>query len=274
MKKLFIAVLFLGFGFGLKAQTIITFYTNLGSFEVELYDTIVPITTQNIKDLVNAKYYDGVIFHRIISNFVIQGGDPTGTGSGGPGYTIQDEFDSTLSNTVKTLSMANSGPNTGGSQFFINLKNNVFLDYDKAPLSSAHPVFGIVISGWDTVEMIEAVPVNGNDRPVPDVVMDSVRVTQIPLSTPQIAQNKIRLSVFPNPVNNASILAIESKVGLAANVQIMNLSGVVIQSKTIQLSKGFNSIPLNNLSINKLPKGMYLISVSSKDFVRYIKIQN
>ena len=130
MKKI---ILYLVFTFGIVqasvSQTVVTFFTNMGSFEVELYDTLMPITAGNFKSLVEDEYYDGVIFHRIISNFVIQGGDPTGTGSGGPGYTIPDEFDSTLSNLVKTLSMANAGPNTGGSQFFINTKNNTFLDF-------------------------------------------------------------------------------------------------------------------------------------------------
>ena len=183
MKKILLSIVFtLSIAGSLSAQTIVTFYTTLGSFEVELYDTLQPITAGNFKTLVNAKFYDGVIFHRIISNFVIQGGDPTGTGTGGPGYSIPDEFDSTLSNIKKTLSMANSGPNTGGSQFFINTKNNTFLDFDKPPLTSKHPVFGIVISGWDTVEMIESVQVNGNNRPLTDVVMDSIRVTQFPLS--------------------------------------------------------------------------------------------
>jgi len=158
------------------SQSKANFYTNYGTFQVILYDTLAPITAGNFISLIDDKFYDGVIFHRIIDDFVIQGGDPTGTGSGGPGYTIEDEFGEGLSNIETTLSMANSGPNTGGSQFFINTVDNTFLDHDQSPLSSAHPVFGIVIKNWHIVETIENVPVDGNDRPIDDVIMDSIRI--------------------------------------------------------------------------------------------------
>ena len=111
----------------LTAQTKVNFYTTKGNFVVTLEDTLAPITAGNFKKLVKEKYYDGVIFHRIIQNFVIQGGD----GAAGK-LAIQDEFHPNLSNLQWTLSMANSGPNTGTTQFFINLKDNTFLDYDKA----------------------------------------------------------------------------------------------------------------------------------------------
>ncbi|MFT4754275.1 MAG: peptidylprolyl isomerase [Salibacteraceae bacterium] len=273
MKKLVIGILFLGFGFGLKAQTIVTFYTNMGSFEVELYDSIMPITTDNIKTLVNDKYYDGVIFHRIMNNFVIQGGDPTGTGSGGPGYSIQDEFDSTLSNVVKTLSMANSGPNTGGSQFFINMKNNIFLDYDKAPLTSAHPVFGIVISGWDTVEMIEAVPVNGSDRPLTDVVMDSVRVTQFPLAVFALNNHGFALEVYPNPVTENSYLSVKVPKNTTAQIQVTSMNGAVLYSQTKVMSQGINTWELSEFNFQQFTRGMYLVTVRSAEFIQYVKVK-
>src|SRR5688572_13012156 len=120
------------------AQTQITFYTNKGIFVAEMYDTLQPITAGNFISLVKKKFYDGIIFHRVIDKFMIQGGDPTGAGSGGPGYTIKDEFHPATSNIQTTLAMANSGPNTGGSQFFINLIDNTRLD-------PKHPVFGKVI---------------------------------------------------------------------------------------------------------------------------------
>jgi peptidylprolyl isomerase len=103
--------------------------TNQGDIVIELYDEM-PITAGNFKKLVQEKFYDGVIFHRVIDSFMIQGGDPTGTGMGGPGYKIKDEFTKTDldKNNRGTISMANAGPNTGGSQFFINLVNNNFLD--------------------------------------------------------------------------------------------------------------------------------------------------
>ena len=149
MKRIFIFLSILTFSCEMViAQTEVTFYTNQGNFIVELYDGSMPITTGNFKSLVNAKFYDGVIFHRVINNFMIQGGDPTGTGSGGPGYTIADEFVTGLSNIQKTISMANSGPNTGGSQFFITLEATPHLD-------GKHAVFGEVISGMEVVTSIE-----------------------------------------------------------------------------------------------------------------------
>src|SRR3989344_6498005 len=108
--------------------------TTLGEIIIEL-EPDMPITAGNFKSLVEKKFYDGVIFHRVIDGFMIQGGDPTGTGTGGPGYNIKDEFGKANRNNRGTISMANSGPNTGGSQFFINLVNNNFLD-------NKHPVFG------------------------------------------------------------------------------------------------------------------------------------
>ena len=143
--------------------------TNHGDIVIELYSDM-PITAGNFQKLVEDGFYDGVIFHRIIPNFMIQGGDPTGTGSGGPGYQIKDEFVEGRSNLPMTLSMANSGPGSGGSQFFINLVDNSFLDFDKQPLSSKHPVFGEVIEGQDIVKKIAGVETS-RDRPLDDVVI-------------------------------------------------------------------------------------------------------
>ena len=142
--------------------------TNQGDIIIELYSDM-PITAGNFEKLVREGFYDGVIFHRIILDFMIQGGDPTGTGTGGPGYSIDDEFVPGRSNVKGTLSMANSGPNSGGSQFFINLKDNTFLDFDKEPLSSKHPVFGEVVEGMDIVDKIGLMAVDGNDKPLEEV---------------------------------------------------------------------------------------------------------
>lgn len=157
--------------FNSKSQTQVDFYTNYGDFRVELYDSIVPITTSNFINLVSANFYDGSLFHRVIKNFMIQGGDVSP-----PPPPIPDEFDSTLSNIQKTISMANSGPNTGTCQFFINLVDNTYLDFDKPPFTSKHPVFGITISGFNIVEDIGDVQTNFNDVPYIDVIMDSVRI--------------------------------------------------------------------------------------------------
>ena len=135
--------------------------TNMGEITLELYADM-PITAGNFQKLVEKGFYDGTIFHRIIDGFMIQGGDPTGTGRGGPGYAIKDEFTRKNKNDRGTISMANAGPNTGGSQFFINLVDNNYLD-------SAHPVFGKVIEGMDVVDAIGRVPTDESDRPISEV---------------------------------------------------------------------------------------------------------
>jgi len=140
--------------------------TTQGDIVIELYSEKMPITAGNFEKLVSSGFYDGVIFHRVIDGFMIQGGDPQGTGIGGPGYTIKDEFtNSDLDkNNRGTLSMANAGPNTGGSQFFINLVDNNFLD-------GKHPVFGKVVEGLEVVDKIAKVEKNSQDKPLEDVVI-------------------------------------------------------------------------------------------------------
>ncbi|MEA3248217.1 MAG: peptidylprolyl isomerase [Nanoarchaeota archaeon] len=135
--------------------------TNVGEIVIELYSDM-PITTGNFKKLVEEGFYDGVIFHRVIRNFMIQGGDPTGTGRGGPGYMIEDEFGTGHSNVQGTIAMANSGPNTGGSQFFINVAANTFLD-------GKHPVFGEVTEGIDIVRGISEAATGAQDKPLQEI---------------------------------------------------------------------------------------------------------
>lgn len=144
--------------------------TNHGNIVIELYKEM-PITAGNFEKLVRDGFYDGVIFHRIIDGFMIQGGDPTGTGMGGPGYRIRDEFTNTSldKNDRGTISMANAGPNTGGSQFFINLVNNNFLD-------KRHPVFGKVVEGMDVVDKIAKVATNSDDKPLQPVRIIKAKV--------------------------------------------------------------------------------------------------
>ena len=175
--KLLLPLFIMLLSFSAKAQTGITIYTNYGTINLALYDTLVPNTVSNFVNLVNQKFYDGVIFHRVIDNFMIQGGD----GNPAP-PAILDEFDVSLSNIQGTISMANSGPNTGTCQFFINLVNNTYLDYNKAPLTSKHPVFGTTINGFDIVENIGDVQTNGDNAPLIPVVMDSVRVVNLVLA--------------------------------------------------------------------------------------------
>jgi peptidylprolyl isomerase len=146
-----------------QEQKLVRLETNMGNITIAL-DPSMPITAGNFETLVKKGYYDGVIFHRIIDGFMLQGGDPTGTGRGGPGYVIKDEFTKNNRNDRGTISMANAGPNTGGSQFFINLVNNNFLD-------TKHPVFGKVVEGMDVVDKIAKVKTDANDRPLQNVTI-------------------------------------------------------------------------------------------------------
>jgi peptidyl-prolyl cis-trans isomerase A (cyclophilin A) len=152
------------------ANTIATIETNHGTIRAELFDERAPKTAGNFIELAEKGFYDGVVFHRVIQGFMIQGGDPDGTGRGGPGYTIEDEFHPELRHDAKgVLSMANAGPDTGGSQFFITLAATPWLD-------DRHAVFGRVIEGMDVVEAIGDIDTDAADRPTEPVVMEKVEV--------------------------------------------------------------------------------------------------
>ncbi len=142
--------------------------TNKGDIVVVFYPTTAPLAVSNFIYLAENGFYDNVIFHRVISGFMIQGGDPTGTGMGGPGYKFTDELTDSHTYTRGTLAMANSGPNTNGSQFFIMHK-----DY---PLPHDYTIFGHVTSGLDVVDAIAATPTDSHDRPLSDIVMEKVTV--------------------------------------------------------------------------------------------------
>jgi peptidylprolyl isomerase len=153
------------------------FETTKGTFTIELYEDKAPLTTGNFITLANKGFYNGLIFHRVIPQFMIQGGCPQGTGTGGPGYTIKDEFHKDLSNVRGTIAMANRGPNTGGSQWFINLVDNCYLDFDKKPYSSAHPVFGKVIEGMEIIDAISQVKIGRNDKPAQDIIIKKITIS-------------------------------------------------------------------------------------------------
>jgi peptidyl-prolyl cis-trans isomerase B (cyclophilin B) len=143
--------------------------TTLGTIAIEFFDDDAPKTVENFRKLASDGFYDGIIFHRVIPDFMIQGGDPQGTGSGGPGYTFEDEFNA---HTVVrgALAMANAGPNTNGSQFFI-------VTIDSAPwLDGKHTVFGQVTAGMDAVDAIEATPTGRGDRPVDPPAIESIEL--------------------------------------------------------------------------------------------------
>jgi len=152
------------------ARPAAVFETSMGSFKIELFNDLAPKTCRSFMDLAERNFYDGVIFHRVIDDFMIQGGDPTGTGTGGPGYTIPDEFGQGLTHDSEgVLSMANAGPNTGGSQFFITLAPTEWLD-------GKHAIFGKVIEGLDVVRAIGKVRTGAADKPIVDVVIKSLTI--------------------------------------------------------------------------------------------------
>jgi cyclophilin family peptidyl-prolyl cis-trans isomerase len=186
MKKLFLAITILtliltSVNFSQKKEsnkmtdstTVAVIKTNMGTLEIELYLKEVPKTVENFVGLAKKGYYDGIIFHRVIDNFMIQGGDPTGTGRGGESFwakKFNDEFVTTLKHdSAGVLSMANAGPNTNGSQFFITLAATPWLD-------GKHTIFGKVINGMDVVKAIGKVAKNQSDRPLEDVIMESVTI--------------------------------------------------------------------------------------------------
>lgn len=168
-----------------ETNPIAEFATNKGTFELELFEDTMPITVGNFIKLSEEGFYDGIKFHRVIEGFMIQSGDPiTKTeeylryGTGGPGYTIPDEHISGeyLTNVRGTIAMANRGPESGGSQFFINVADNTNLDFDKQPLTSKHPVFGRVLSGMEVVDAIAAVETNANDLPIDPVIIETITI--------------------------------------------------------------------------------------------------
>lgn len=152
-------------------MTTATLQTNHGDIEIEFFDDDAPKTVENFRKLAADGFYDGLTFHRVIKDFMIQGGCPSGTGTGGPGYTFEDEFND--HKVVRgALAMANAGPNTNGSQFFI-------VTTGAAPwLDGKHTVFGHVTEGMDAVDAIEGVPTGRNDRPEEPVIIEKVTLSE------------------------------------------------------------------------------------------------
>lgn len=154
------------------ANPTVTIETNHGTIVAELFSDSAPKTAENFIDLAKKGYYDGLIFHRVIEGFMLQGGCPDGRGTGGPGYQIDCEFGEGLAHTEPGIfSMANAGPNTGGSQFFITLAATPWLD-------GKHAIFGKVTSGMDVVDAIGKMKTGFQDRPSEDVVMEKVAITE------------------------------------------------------------------------------------------------
>lgn len=267
MNKKLLFCLILSFSFlatDIKAQTEVTFYTNMGKFVVKLYDVERPITTTNFISLVKKKFYDGIIFHRVIKGFMIQGGDPLGTGSGGSGVTIKDELKAPNSNAVQTMAMANSGPNTGSSQFFINVVDNKRLDPN-------YPVFGIVISNFSVVDAISKVPTK-SDKPITPVVMDSVRITSLPTSIKLINSDLVSINIYPNPATTNSTIEINSVVEKKVTASIYNQQGQLVYDATKKIGNGATVIPFNEVKNSNYFKGLYYLVITDGKTVTTKKI--
>jgi peptidyl-prolyl cis-trans isomerase A (cyclophilin A) len=162
-----------------KDRPVAVFNTNRGVFKAELFTDLAPVTAGNFIDLIEKKFYDGTIFHRVIESFMIQGGDPSGNGTGGPGYKIKDEFgEGLVHGDAGILSMANSGPNSGGSQFFITLVATPWLD-------GKHAIFGRIVDGLDVVKAIGASPTGRGDRPIDEVKIITLTVEKPSAEAPE-----------------------------------------------------------------------------------------
>ena len=208
--------------------------TTEGEIIIELYKEM-PLTAGNFESLVNKGFYNGVIFHRVIEGFMIQGGDPTGTGQGGPGYEIKDEFTRTSKdeNNRGTISMANAGPNTRRNQFFINLVNNNFLD-------GRHPVFGKVVKGMDVVDKIAKLETDSNDKPRKDIKILSAKVQWITLNK----QKHLYIYILKTQK------AIMNKRGLLGIIIIAIIIIVIIAGGAIYLSFAKNTISFGSNKVN------------------------
>ena len=180
----------------------------------------------------------------MIDSFVIQGGDPLGTGYGGPGYTTPDEIVASLTNVPGSLAMANSGPNTNGSQFYFNLVNNSFLN-------GHYTVFGMTTSGFGVIQSIGHVPTDVNDRPLTNVVMDSIRITQFPASVGDI-QKGTGATIYPNPSKGHFNIDLP---GIATMVEIVNMNGQVVYTTTAK-----DKIAID---LRRQPAGLYIARMSN-----------
>lgn len=248
IKRMLLLFAFATFFCKAEGQTVAMWYTSMGNFKTVLTDTLTPITVDSFIARVSEKFYDGLIFHRVINNFMIQGGDPMGTGFGGPGYTFPDEFHSTLKNVPKALAMANSGPNTNGSQFFINLVTN-------SHLNNKHTVFGMTTEGFTVVQAIGAVPTNStNNKPLTDVVIDSIRITYLyAASVTNTTNTGFTAHVHPNPCRGVFQVDLPNA---ATKVSVLDMTGKTVYTTE---AKGTLTIDLRNQ-----PAGLYIVQLENE----------
>ncbi len=242
-----------------SAQTQIDFYTSMGDFRVELREDLMPITAQNFIDLTEAEFYDGIIFHRVIAGFVVQGGDPLGTGFGGPGYTIMDEYHPDMNHdSTGVIAMAKtSAPNSAGSQFYFSLDALPSLDQNYA-------VFGACIENIEVIEAMGQVATGANDRPIVDIVMDSVRVVSGTTSSVKNEAPLVTIETFPNPFTESINISYQVKTAGPVDIQLLDIHGQIVeQLDNAYKSQGIHSIQFKTDS--RLPLGSYLLSVKTAD---------
>lgn len=248
MKQLFktglVALAIAGFNTASAQHTELVFYTTMGNITIQLADSLVPRTVDSFQVRVAKKFYDGLIFHRVINNFMIQGGDPMGNGMGGPGYSTPDEYHPTLKNKPGSLAMANSGPNTNGSQFYINLVDNAFLD-------GRYVVLGMTTDGFSVVQSIGAVQTAAGDRPVTEVKMDSVRITKFPWVLQGMKADDVRLSAH---TNNGVFTVDVPKA--STKVEVLSMG-----NQTVFSAEGKKSVKVD---ISAQPAGLYIVRFSNK----------
>lgn len=206
-----------------QGQTLVDFYTSFGDFRVQLREDLMPITANNFIKLTSKGYYDATIFHRVVEDFVIQGGDPSATGSGGPGYTIMDEYHVDMTHdSAGVIAMAKTAaPNSAGSQFYFTLSPQPGLD-------GRYSVFGSCIQGLQVILDIGKVPVNGDDRPLSAVVVDSIRIVNTTAIGPDLYR-QMPLEVFPNPFSERSFIRYEVKQTGHLNLSIYDNQGRLIK---------------------------------------------
>lgn len=222
MKKHILLIL-LSLSITAHSQTLADFYTNAGNFRVELREDIMPITANNFIKLVRKGYYDATIFHRVVADFVVQGGDPIGTGSGGPGYTILDEYHIDMTHdSAGVIAMAKTAaPNSAGSQFYFTLAPQPNLD-------GRYSVFGSCIQGLQVILDIGKVSVNSDDKPLIPVVIDSIRILNTTAIGPKI-DRLMPLEVFPNPFAERSYIRYEVKQAGQLNLSMYDMQGRLIR---------------------------------------------
>lgn len=228
----------------------------------------MPVTAANFIKLVDTGFYDSLIFHRVISNFVIQGGDPTGLGNGGPGYTIADEYHPTMNHdSAGVIAMAKKGPGTAGSQFYITLSKQAHLDGD-------YPVFGTCIEGLDIIKKIGDVPTNVSDRPLTDVVMDSVRIVQDSTTdtttTGLFMTNTTGIEVYPNPFNDQITINYYTKEKSHIRIDVLDSRSQLIA--TLENAHRIDNTYSIQWHSGHLPKGIYYLRLLSDKGIQTRKL--